>query len=191
MDNNYLLPDAVLPADFSWEQHQMTYDNLYFTMPTVTILCGIPTSGKSTWANEEWRKSYELKGMIAGVRLISRDELRLRIYGKNYKPSSKKEKYITEVFDRTVTSSMLQKRDIILDNTHCKESYLKEALKRFENTGYKVQVKFFDLPLWKAYYRNIKRNLSTGKWIPMNVIKAMKKNYDKINKKNYEHLVFE
>lgn len=154
--------------------------------PTVTILCGIPTSGKSTYAQDEWRKSFEQRGFYHGLRLISRDELRLKLYGEKYKPSSEKEKYITTVFNDTLERTIMLKRDIILDNTHCKEAYLKEALKRFENSGYIVYIKFFDLPLWKAFIRNWKRKLQTGKYIPWDVIKAMKKNYDKINKKNYD-----
>jgi len=50
-------------------------------------------------------------------------------------------------------------------------------------------VKFIDVPLWKAYARNIWRNFKAGKWIPFNIIKAMYRNYNKINKDKYKHLI--
>lgn len=156
-----------------------------YNMCTVIITCGIPTSGKSTWANK-LRMIHTHRDDFRRYRIVSRDAIRLRLYGASYKPSSDKEKFITKVFNETLDAYIEAKFNIILDNTHCKEVYLKEALKRFDSTDYYVRIKFFDLPLWKAFIRNWKRRLRTGKYIPWNVIKAMKKNYDKINKKNYE-----
>jgi len=40
-----------------------------------------------------------------------------------------------------------------------------------------VEIKRFDIPLWKAHYRNIMRYLKTGKWIPIKVMNSMYKNY--------------
>lgn len=158
-------------------------------MANVIILCGIPTSGKSTWATKLTKNAPYDRDDFRSYYILSRDQLRIDIYGKNYKPTQEKEKFITGRFNSLLDKLIQYKRPIILDNTHCKESYLKEALKRFAGTGYIVRIKFFDIPLWKAYYRNIKRYLMTGKWIPVKVIKQMKANYDKINKKTYEHLV--
>lgn len=153
---------------------------------TVIITVGIPTSGKSTWAKNYQQMQYYPGDDFRSFRIVSRDNLRESIYGKDYKPSSDKEKYITQVFNKMIDDCIRAKKPMILDNTHCKEAYLKEALKRFEGTDYSVKIKFFDLPLWRAFIRNHKRRWETGKFIPWSVIKAMKKNYDKINQKNYE-----
>ena len=40
-----------------------------------------------------------------------------------------------------------------------------------------VEIKKFETSLLNSYYRNIKRWLFTGKWIPLDIIKNMKKNY--------------
>jgi predicted kinase len=158
---------------------------------TVIIMCGIPTSGKSTWAKAYQQMQYYPGDDFRSFRIMSRDALRESIYGKDYKPSSDKEKYITEVYNKIMNDCIRLKKPMILDNTHCKESYLKEALKRFEGTDYSVKIKFFDLPLWKAFVRNHKRKWQTGKFIPWNVIKAMKKNYDKINQTDYAKYLLE
>lgn len=165
----------------------MTGPHLIHTnMATVIILCGIPTSGKSTWATKLTKNDVYNRDDFRSYYILSRDNLRLELFGKDYKPDSEKEKFITGRFNILLDRLIQIKRPLILDNTHCKEAYLKEALKRFAGTGYSIKIKFFDVPLWKAYYRNIKRKLMTGKWIPVKVIKAMKTNYDKINRKNYE-----
>lgn len=44
---------------------------------------------------------------------------------------------------------------------------------------------WFDISLWKAYYRNIVRYLVSGKWIPLKVLNSMFVNYNKL-KKEYE-----
>lgn len=144
-------------------------------VPTVVIPCGIPTSGKSTWIDR----------VIPTYTSISRDTIRYGMFGKDYKQNTEDEKLITHYFDVRVSVAIKNRRNIVLDNTHCKKSYLDAAIKRFEGTGYKIVVVFFDIPLWKAYLRNYKRKWMTGKWIPKHVIKQMYTNYKKINKNDY------
>lgn len=155
-------------------------------MPNVIILCGIPTSGKSTWAKKFQSMQYYPGDDFRSYRIVSRDVIREQCFKQPYQITKENENEVTRIFDKMITDCIKLKKPIILDNTHCKEAYLKAALKTFAGTGYAIKIKFFDLPLWKAYYRNIKRRLLTGKWIPVKVIKAMKTNYDKINRKNYD-----
>lgn len=153
-----------------------TFEKTYgMNVPEVIIPCGIPTAGKSTW----------IKNNIPTYKNISRDIIRLEVYGKNYKQNSDSEKMINHFFDIRLSDAIVRRQNIVLDNTHCKKSYLDAAIKRFEGTGYKIVVIFFDIPLWKAYLRNYKRKWQTGKWIPTKVIKSMYKNYKTINQKDY------
>jgi predicted kinase len=187
MDNNYLLPGTVLPSDWSYKQHLMTYDNLTFKMPILIILCGIPTSGKSTWAKKYAKKSYFPGDDFRNFRILSRDEIRMDMYGKYKKvPFTRtSESIVTHTQQEYLRKYMENKFNIIIDNTHVKEEYIKELLNIFGGKGYMIKIKFFDIPLWKAYYRNVKRRILTGKNIPIKVLKNMKKSYDKINQKAY------
>ena len=150
--------------------------------PTVFITCGIPCSGKSTWIKNTLTP--------AGFKSISRDDIRLEMYKCKYSDipfTPQSEHMITNVFDNRVTTAITKREDIVLDNTHCRSSYLKEAIYRFAGTDYKIYVVFFDIPIWKAYLRNIIRYIKEGKWIPKDVMKAMYKNYNKINQKDYDN----
>ncbi len=57
--------------------------------------------------------------------------------------------------------------------------------KTFNGADHNIQIKFFDVNLFKAQFRNIGRYLFTGKWIPIKIITQMYKNYNKINRKKY------
>ena len=69
--------------------------------------------------------------------------------------------------------------DFIIDNTNCKNSYIQKIINSLNpNYIWDVEIKKFDVPLWKAYYRNIIRYMKTGKFIPLQTIKNFKKNYE-------------
>ncbi len=145
-------------------------------MKDLIILSGIPLSGKSTIA--ENAKKY------LGYHIISRDQIRMDLSGGKYVFEPSREKYVTETFNFWFNEYVKNGYNIILDNTHVKEHYLNDWLKR-KPEGYDIEFVFIDIPLWKAYYRNIIRWAFTGKWIPFKVINDMKKCYDKIDKSKY------
>lgn len=149
---------------------------------TAFILSGIPCSGKSTFA-------LQLKKIGYNIEYISRDAIRLEMYNGDYRKitfSPISEQMVTNIYNGRLRAAIEAKKNIILDNTHCRSSYLKEAIYSFAGTNYKIYVKFFDIPVWKAYIRNVIRYIKERKWIPMKVLRAMDKNYKKINKNDYE-----
>jgi predicted kinase len=145
------------------------------------ILVGIPTSGKSTFA-----KSLEAEGWF----VLSRDALREQIFGKGYKQNHKDEEFITEMYERLLESAISENMNIVLDNTHCRNRYIQQAMNYFKGTSYYVYIKFFDIGLYHALYRNVIRYIKTGKWIPIKVIQNMYNSYKNINQYHYEmHII--
>lgn len=150
--------------------------------PELYIMCGIPLSGKSTYCKK-----------FPHCIIISRDDIRdeiMKEQGTSYKHTKENEKEVTKRFDHKYKHNTFFQNDIILDNTHCKTAYLEAEIKRAP-VEYNVKIIFLECPLWKAYIRNVLRYLWCGKWIPFKVINDMKRNFDKIDKKKYEHLVYE
>jgi len=143
-------------------------------MPKLTVLVGVPCSGKSTFC-----KKYPEKDVI------SRDAIRIVFFNKPYFYTKENEDKVTRIQNELIRSSVNEKKDIIMDNTHCKEAYINEYFKKMPE-GYEIEVIFFNCPLWKLYIRNIWRYLWKGKWIPIKVIDNMFENYNKIDKKKYE-----
>ena len=130
-------------------------------MPKVYILSGAPLSGKSTWAAKQ------------KLPILSCDKLRFEYFGGEYKFDEKVEKEIWEDFYYRVG---LFKEDFIIDNTNCKLGYINKIKENLPK-NFEVEIKKFETSLLNSYYRNIKRWLFTGKWIPLDIIKNMKKNY--------------
>jgi len=145
------------------------------------ILVGIPCSGKSTYTAKQ-----QLSLLCQCISSVSRDRIREK-YGKNqYTKAS--EDFVTRKFSDRVNNLLNRKAvcKIILDNTHCKEKYIDEIINRYERIGVNIKIKFFDISLSKAHYRNVVRYFKTGKWIPIRIMNQMYKNYNKINKSKYD-----
>ncbi len=136
------------------------------------ILSGIPCSGKSSWVKDNLKIDYH--GYKCDI--ISCDKIREELFGKNYKYTKNNEERVWDVFYYKIT---LQTHSFIIDNTNCKQKYINK-IKSCLIGEWDIEIKRFDIPLWKAYYRNILRYLFTGKWIPFKIIKNMKKNYDSL-----------
>lgn len=144
--------------------------------PEIIVLCGVPCSGKSSWAS--------IHQEIYGHAIISRDDIRAEFW-EDYKFSTYNEARVTTIFNHYLNQRITTNCSVILDNTHCSEKYLNAEIKR-KPEDYTLKIIFFDCPLWLAHYRNVIRFVTTGKWIPVKVINNMKKNYDKIQKDRYE-----
>lgn len=132
-------------------------------MKTVNILIGIPTSGKSTWAKKQ------------NLPIISCDEIR-KEFGTNYDP--KLEKLVWDCFYRRISE---MKEDFIIDNTNCKIGYINK-IKETIGKDFKIEYIWFSISLWKAFLRNIIRYFKEDKWIPIDVLKNMFKNFNKLKK---------
>lgn len=146
------------------------------------IFSGIPCSGKTTYGK------YLLTNK--NTILVSRDILREKYFGPNYKFNKSKEKFITEKFDDIMDSCIENNliQYVILDNTHCKEKYLDNLITIYGQV-FDIHIIFFEVNLRKAYLRNIIRFVKTGKWIPFGIIKNMYYNYSNINKNKYKNLM--
>jgi predicted kinase len=148
-------------------------------MKSITILVGIPCSGKSAWARKQ-----------IGFYIHSRDIIREQLFGKTYKQNKFDEGTVNVLYNKYLNEWFIDFNiDMILDNTHCKEPYIDDIIRRFKDHC-PIRVVYFEIPLWKARLRNYIRWLKTGKWIPNDVMNSMYKNYQKINRKKYEHLVY-
>lgn len=123
----------------------------FMTSPTVTILRGIPGSGKSTWAKEQVRLG---KGK---VKRINRDDLRAMIDDSVF--SRKSEGHINTIRNIVLSYYIEAGCDVIVDDTNVKTSYVKELVefvKRLRPNS-EVRVKLFNTPLETCLERNAKR----------------------------------
>lgn len=93
---------------------------------TVYILCGLPGSGKSTWAH---RKANEIiDGETAKVIVINRDSIRTMLKGK-YFFNKEYEPIVKEIRNLIIKRNLeVGKFDLIVDETHLTKEKRKESI---------------------------------------------------------------
>lgn len=117
-------------------------------MPKLYILCGIPCSGKSTWA----------KGCLMDAIHISRDEIRFSILkeGEEYF-SHETEVYKEFIYE--IAQTLMHGYDVIADATHINHSSREKLTKAIDKyfTKYQIVYVVFPIAVETAQERNLTR----------------------------------
>lgn len=137
-------------------------------------MVGTPCAGKSTWILKN-REKLSLKYDSAPIIVISRDDIRDALFGMDYQQDKEKEKTVTDHYYKQLsTATCCNRAVIILDNCHMNRNYIMgqyEILKPLITAGKaEFYIKKLHVSYPIAWIRNIKRRLSTGKWIPREVM---------------------
>jgi len=127
----------------------------------ITILVGVSGSGKSTWAHEEWLKDPE------NVIIVNRDKIREQFFGftedtvhKYYERDDiySLEKQVTRFEDTLIHDALNLGKDIIVDATHLKRSYIE----RFKFWNVSTTYKMIPIMLKEAEIRDRVRKRRVG-----------------------------
>lgn len=149
----------------------------------IKVLVGISGSGKSTYANT-WVKEKSNRVVIG------RDKIRELLFA--YTESNiedyynepdwvKNEKIVSEYLFKLVDYSLVQGKDVCIDNTHLSAKYLDEIKQRYFNQ--EIEFKVFDIPLISAIYWDSQRARKVGE----KVITAQHKNFLKLKDYDFTH----
>ena len=140
-------------------------------MNKLIILSGIPGSGKSSYARKLVNNDPE------NIIIVSRDSIR-KSCGPYWVP--RRERLITEIEDSSIWHGLDLGYTVIIDATNLKHEKFKLMA---ESYNIPCEIKYFDIPLWKAKLRVIKRFLLGGRWISFKVITNFHKRYVEIQKR--------
>ena len=130
-------------------------------MRKITILQGLPSSGKTTWAKEQVR-------MHPNVKRVNKDDLRVMIDGGKY--SKLNEEFVLEVRDDLIFSAINFDYDVIVDDTNLHQKHIDhitEMVKYVE--GAKLETKFFPVSVEEAINRDAKRDKPVGEKVIMDM----------------------
>lgn len=136
-------------------------------MPKLIFTIGVPTAGKSYWADKQ-----------TDFWVISRDRIRMSIYGHlDYNKID--EGLVTKIFWEKLNIYTGAYLDIIIDNQNVKLSYIKDVVDKLPKE-YSIEFKLFPVSYPLAYIRNVKRRIFENKWIPLDYLKQCINNYKKL-----------
>lgn len=130
-------------------------------MGKLIVLIGVPLSGKTTWAKDYLNKNKAY--------YVSRDSERESCFGAYRMGDQREEDLISEIVKNKVFT-LLKRGDVILDNTHCKQSDMENIASIFGNHCDIEFVKIEAPTKTELIKRNQKRFFETGKLIPERVL---------------------
>jgi predicted kinase len=136
-------------------------------MSKIVVTRGLPASGKSTWA-----KAWVAADPSTRLR-VNRDDIRFMLYGA-YWGDGVDELQVTLVEEATVREALKASKDVVIDATHLKASYIK----KWYNFGVPVEIKEFVVPLIDLTDRDIHRAEAGERSVGAQVILDLAKRFN-------------
>lgn len=143
-------------------------------MKQLTILSGLPASGKSTYAKKLVNENPE------NTVIVNRDSIRDG-FGKYWVPS--REGLITDIEHYMIRTGLELDYHVIVDATNLNPKYV-QAIEKIGKSftidgGITINYKKFNTPLWLCVFRDFKRGLFGGRRVGYKVIKNFYDRYYK------------
>ena len=141
-------------------------------MNNLWMLCGIPGSGKSTWAQTHINKISD------DVKYVSRDIIRFSIVKEDEEYFSH-ENEVFKQFVEEIKDGLANHKDTIADATHLSKASRSKLLRNLGSSlkECKINIIAIRTPLEIALERNEERK-GTRSYVPRGVIRRMKSQYE-------------
>ena len=113
-------------------------------MSKITMLCGLPGSGKSTWANQNKREN---------TIILSSDKIREELFGAEEIQGNPKQ--VFNLLYKRAEEALKQEKNVIIDSTNLSRANREKFIKRFypladflyqANLGYMKYLDSIDFP---------------------------------------------
>jgi predicted kinase len=144
----------------------------------IKVLSGIPASGKTTYRQKFLADNPDYVA-------VSRDDFRLML--RNQVGISTVEPLVSMMVKQAVLTALQNGKSVLVDATHCKESYLNEYNMFKDLFPVKISYEFFDITLEEAIERDAARMLFS---VGPEVITKMHENYEQMKKSpRYKQIV--
>ena len=148
-------------------------------MPRLFIMCGLPASGKSTFAMQFIRDN--------DIRYVSRDEIRFSMVKENEEYFSR-EKEVFKKFAGTIAQTLVDGFDVIADATHLNRISRDKLIRAIDQytTEYTITYIVLETSLETCMKRNALREGRAR--VPDSVMKSMAENWEDItiSEKSYD-----
>lgn len=131
-------------------------------MAKLFLMCGIPGSGKTTWA---------LKHISPLEKYVSRDEVRFSIVSENEEYFSK-EKEVFRKFTNLINIYLEEGYDVYADATHLNRASRNKLLRAISFKPSEINIIWIKTPLKEALKRNENRK-GTRAYVPCSAIHRM------------------
>lgn len=124
-------------------------------MPKITVLKGLPASGKSTWSKEQIKKNSNTKR-------VNKDDLRAMLDNSKWTPTN--EKFILKIRDLIIKEALSSGNNVIVDDTNLHDKHIARIKELAKETNSKVEINdsFLKVGLEECIKRDLVRPNSVG-----------------------------
>lgn len=140
----------------------------------LVLLCGLPASGKSTWAKQQ---ISEDKSFVR----INRDDLRAMLANMHF--SNRNEKLVSKIRDHAIIEAIAAERNIIVDETGLNPAVRNQMKRIAEKHDYDFELKHFDKHVEECILHDAARSNPVGS----KAILHMYRKYVEPNEKKVEY----
>jgi predicted kinase len=153
--------------------------------PTITFLVGPPASGKSTWVSKN----------SGDATIISRDDILDKLrkdYNLSYVESFSNQELQNKVnseLNNHIAKSLKSIKDIIVDMTNMNKRSRSFILNKVPDIYTKNAV-VFNVPKPELLRRLKKREMETGKSIPINVVDNFINSYERPTNSEFDNIIY-
>jgi predicted kinase len=134
-------------------------------MKTVTILKGLPASGKSTWAEKQVQSAP-----TNSIKRVNKDLLRKMLDVSTH--SRGNEKFVVQLRDMIIMEALNDGKHVIVDDTNLHPDHIKNISRMVRDRGDECQVKIKDFT-GVTLQECLKRNKKRGGDVPDSAIISM------------------
>lgn len=126
---------------------------------TLTLMCGLPRSGKSTWLRKNRGEDI----------VVCLDVIRKEIFGHQFHGPA--EQFVMGIAKSMVRLLLKQKKSVIIDATNIRRGWRAEWRTLAEECGARTRIVFIDAPLEVCLERN--RTSKVGERLPVRKLREM------------------
>lgn len=151
--------------------------------PVLYMMCGLPGSGKTTWA-----KNYMKRNVGETIRYISRDEIRFHLLKENEDYFSHEKEVFTN-FSKIIAHALDDGFDVIADATHLNKKSRQKLIRAL--TNYSIDFDIICVCPQASFVTCMERNnLRKGRAFvpPINMI-SMQKNFETPSIEEDSHII--
>ena len=141
------------------------------------IMVGAPGAGKSTYAAKLAKRENAV--------VISGDVIRAELYGNENIQGQ-----WVEIHDRIETLvSEAGGKSVVLDGTHYRSSYRKEAIALLQSYGYsQIEAIVLDVPLERCILQNATRQRGVPRYVLVEMHEKLQASLKDIDKEDFSHI---
>ena len=138
------------------------------------MLCGIPTSGKSTFVKKLFTQPYFERAVVLSTDnyIQQKAEEQQKTYNEVFKTYIKE---ATTNMQKQLELAILEGRDLIFDQTNLTRKTRKAKTSSISADMYRKRAVYFEISLEEALERNKHRE---GKFIPVDILTCMYKSFE-------------